>query len=217
MDSASLTAEPQPHLEKTRIDLEEKAAQLRENDIPTLEEERDNLATELAEEYGDARKVPNAERGDFNALEQAIANLQRTHDKFLHIVHGDSVTDTDRLYHPDDIDSDIGETFSGWGESVFILQELSGAMLSTVQDELSSATTDIDLETRNVDATPREGLKRDLWLRFTVIEAPDDAPSDPADYNAKLAEYLYEESQRLNGEGEVDTGNSSLQEAMESA
>lgn len=201
----------QPHLEKRRLDLEEEAENIRHGKLDEYEEKREALIEKTKERFDDYDEVPQKIRQKVASLDERISNLKRNHDKFLWLAHGSDVAEWPAEPF-DETNVDTESEFNGWGESRFVLQELSGSMLGIITDTITESAN-FDMETGRAQNTPSFGKGQILAVYLSVLEAPSEAPDDPRDWPASLVQYVYEEVNKMNGEGDEDLGNS-LQQAM---
>lgn len=98
-----------------------------------------------------------------------------------------------------------------YGGSTWKLKELTVGDAARIRD---STGVEVDIETGSFDTGM--GAATTEMLRLSIKSAPPDAP-DVVDYPALLAEVLNERIENLNHIGEVDSGNRSFGDVMESS
>lgn len=92
------------------------------------------------------------------------------------------------------------------GDGTFIVEELSYGDLMRIRDDVMSVS-DGD--------SPREGLYKVKILENAVTSTPQGISDDPSEWTTDVAEWVYDEVDRLNtGMDEENLDNYSLEEAM---
>lgn len=184
------------------IDLADLAAKRRDK-IENLEASQEALVEQAKEKHGEYADTPASFEQKYDELESTKVELEAEAKALEALV--DEHEDT-----------------------AFEVQELSGGAVADIQDQILEKSFDFDLENQAADGVPKAGYGEVLWVRKSVVKAPDwleDTeergkvvyPNDPANLPWKAFEALSDAVDNWNTVGDVSLGNSSLQEAMESS
>lgn len=179
-----------PTLRQTERDLYAAADELREEDIPELEAEREDLIATANDEHGTIRDVPAEMQQRYEQLTQGIRELYGTADTYEH--YADQWSDGDTC--------------------VFVLEELNGDEWAATIDAVRAEAG----QQASAGAVP-EGYGRVKALEYGVVDIPDECPADPGVWPAPVVNELYETLEDITAPSGVDLGNSSLAAAMDDA
>ena len=154
------------------VDLRDEIDEIRDDTIPTLVETREEIVTDLEEDYDDWKEVPNEKLADVNQLEQKVKELRGRAQLFEDIVER--------------CDED----------TEFELQELSTAQKYRIVDEVNEASYEVDLQTQDIRGVPKKGHGMIRTLDEVVTSAPDYLEREydtVGDYPSRLADWLENE------------------------
>lgn len=217
-------------MRRTTVDLEKEAQRILNEEVPALEEAKQELVSELLEEYGSYSDVPAEYRQTYDEFEEEIIELEGTAQALV-----SQVLDWSSEHDMKEIETQYGgvnefieeEGCVGHGESVIVIEELSTGQIGAIQDEVSERSFDFDPETGEmVDGTPKQGFGMVETLRHAIVKQPEGAPTrldpedgrseipEPAEYSSQVGVFLFDKVNSLNTVGDTDLGNSSLREAM---
>jgi len=178
-----------PHLRQTERDLYAAAAEIREDDIPEVEQARQDLVAEAEREYGDAADAPDRMHARYQQLTQQLRELHGTADTYEH----------------------YADEWSGDGETcVFTIEELNGDEWAATVDAIRAEGGRDAAQSGQVP----EGFGRVKALEFGVESVPEDCPSDPGVWPAPVVNELYSQLENITAPSGVELGNSSLSAAM---
>lgn len=171
-----------PHLRQRERDLYDAARELREEDIPEVEQQR----ADLEAEFGDAHPsdIPADVQQQYQALGQQLRELAGTADTYEH--YADEWSDGD--------------------ECLFVLEELNGDAYAATIDAVSAEAA---RQARQDGGLP-EGYGKVKALEYGVVEKPDAAPADPGVWPAAVMNELFATLNDITAPSGVDLGNESL-------
>lgn len=176
-------------MESTKtLDLEERVEEL-EEELEEVSERQD----EIVEESIEAEKMGNEVDEE---LEEEFDDLE-----------------SDRLEFEGELNT-LKRTVDAWDGGKFEIQELTFGQVQRISDEVLEESFDVDMQSQNMTGAPKEGYYQIAILREAILESPNGAPSDPADYPTAVGEYLFEKVNAFNTVGDTEMGNSSLEERM---
>lgn len=177
------------------IDLEERAAFLREDLLPDLEFEIEEAReqAQAAAQDNDADPPTN----DPDELENTYKLLEK------------QASDCERVV----------EALGGDGE--FVIRELMADETGLLKDDVAEQAVDVDQRTETMDVTPKQGYQRNRTLQLAIVEWPDQMNTvrdrelgrevvDLSFMPDVIADYLYECVTELNDAGTVEEVGNSL-------
>ena len=158
------------------IDLRNEAEKIRDDGIPELLEAREEIVSDLEEEYDDWKEIPNGRLADVSQLEDKVKELRGRASLFEEIVEG--------------CDED----------TEFELQELSAGQKYRIVDEVNEASYEVDMQHESVRGVPKRGAGMIKTLDEVVVSAPDYLEEEydtVADYPDRLVTWLEGEANDL--------------------
>lgn len=176
------------HLRQTTRDLFTAAEEIRDEDIPKVETERQKVVSK-AEEYDGPEGAPRKLHTRYQELTQALKELHGTADGVEHYAEAWSETDT----------------------CVFVLEELNGDEYAATVDAVSQQARQQARE----DGDLPEGYGRIKALEYGVADIPGGCPPEPGEWPAVVVNDLFEQLNDITAPSGVDLGNESLSEAMQ--
>lgn len=187
----------------TTIDLADEVDKIRDEKIKEIEKAQENLIKEFEEEYGSYSDVPSEEEGAFNRLEEERQELLGTAKA-------------------------LENAIEEWGGGEFVISELDTGSIARIQDRVSEKSFQFDPEQGQLkEGTPKQGFGMVETMRVAIQKQPEGAPIKrdnkgnpqiaPGQYPHQVGLYLFEKINNYNTVGDVDLGNSSLRERMESS
>lgn len=186
----------------TTVNMGSEVNRLREERIPMLESKMDELVDQYEEEFESYEDVPEAERKAFDKLDEKVVEARGKAETFEYYIEE-------------------------WNGSKFVIQELDTGAIAEVQDEVSEASFEFDVEEGELEGgTPKQGYGMVETLRKAVVQQPEGAPTyrdaegnfrpAPGEYPHQIGLWLFEQVNNFNTVGDTDLGNSSLREEMTS-
>lgn len=171
-----------PHLRRRERDLYAAAREIREEDIPGVEQQR----AELNAKFEDVHpvNVPDVYQQQYQALGQQLRELAGTADTYDHYA-------------------------DAWGDGescLFVLEELNGDAYAATIDAVSAEAA---RQARQDGGLP-EGYGKVKALEYGVVEKPDAAPADPGLWPAAVMNELFATLNDITAPSGVDLGNESL-------
>lgn len=154
------------------IDLEDEASRIREEDVPELVEAREEIVSDLEDEFDDWKEVPNDRLADVSTLEDKVKELRGRAELFERVVE-----------HCEN-------------DTTFVLQELSAAQKYRIVDEVNEASYEVDLQTEEIRGVPKKGDGMIRTLDEVVQSAPDYLEREygtVGDYPSRLVDWLENE------------------------
>jgi len=184
-------------LRQRERDLRDAIAELREEDIPELRKQKQNIENEAQARVSS----PEHEAESVHDL----PNLQRRHEQLTEQIQNAYET-ADGLEH-------YADEWVGEGEPcVFVLEELNGDEYAKTVDTVTAAAAGPDATAQDV---PR-GLSMVESLKYGVEDVPGECPTDPGKWPAVVFNELFESLDSLTTPSEMDLGNDSLADALDS-
>lgn len=167
------------------IDLTERAAEIREEFIPELDERIDEAAA--AADDGDAPD-PQQDPDELQATRERLEGQAKACDRVVNALDGDGA---------------------------FIIQELMTSETAMLTDDVSQQSIDVDYERQQVNGVPKEGYHKVRTLELSIVDGPDametrtDRELGREVYAVgklpdHVSDYLYECAMALNDAGAVD-------------
>lgn len=101
----------------------------------------------------------------------------------------------------------LESALSNWGDGEFEIAEMSFGAMMTTKDRVQEVSYEMDVESGEVDGQLKDGFYRIVTLRNGIVDSPNAAPDDPADYPYHVGQWLYDEVDELNTAAGVDAGN----------
>ncbi len=210
-----------------RLDLTDRVAE--------IDERLETLETEIAELEQEVRSAMEREgvadptavdgwsdlRERDSELQDEKTSLEGERSAFIDaVVQWETNVDV----RQDPTEEALMEAYGSVDSCVFRIQELSFGQVQAVQDDMMQASFDLDVQSQNVEGTPREGYMKLELLREAIVDWPIDAPTDesgvggptpePGDYPEPVAEWLYNRVDAFNTTQEEQLENLSLEERM---
>jgi len=180
-----------PTLRQTERDLFAAAEEIRTEDIPRIESERESLVDEAEREHGDATDAPAEMHQQYQQLTQRLRELHGTADTYEH----------------------YAEQWSGDGQScTFVIEEMNGDEWAATVDAIRAEGGQQAAQQGQVP----EGYGRVKALEYGVESIPEDCPADPGVWPAPVVNELYSALESITAPSGVELGNSSLSAAMNS-
>lgn len=182
------------------VDVLDRVEELREQ-ADQIEETQDELVERLKEDFDGFEDVPQKFQESYEEFEEEIVSKRGKADLFEKVV-------------------------DEYGGSEWTLTTVTLGQLGKIQDQVSDASFDFDVERGEVSGgMPKQGYGRNLTLEECIVEQPPDAPTtkdprtgqevpEPEEYPSELGLWLFEKANAINTTGDIDMGNSSLQERM---
>lgn len=175
-------------------DLYTAAQEIRGQDIPDVEEQRERLVTRLREEAteDDTEPLDVADQSDhqrYRRLTEQLRELHGTADTYEHYADEWSA------------DADACE---------FVLQELNGDEYAATLDAVSNQAA----KQARQDGDLPDGYGQVKALEYGVEDIPDGAPADPGAWPAAIVTELFATLNEITAPEGVDLGNESLVEAL---
>jgi len=158
------------------IDLQDKVDEIRNDTIPQLVDTREEIVTDLEDEYDDWKEIPNDRIADVTQLEDKVKELRGRAELFENVVE------------------ECGE------DTEFELQELSAAQKYRIVDEVNEASYEVDLQTQDIRGVPKRGHGMIRTLDEVVVSAPDYLEEEydtVGDYPSRLVDWLENEVDEL--------------------
>lgn len=159
-----------------------------QDEIESVHEERD----ELLEQYENATTADERDsiESEYNSIEEERVVLETEQNRFKDIMERSTEDDP-----------------------TFIIEELTYGEMQKIQDEVTTASFDVDVDAQDLDGAPKSGMMRSLFLQDSVVKTPSGLPNNPGDYPQVVMEWLYEKVDVLNTRGQTEVENLSISEA----
>ena len=169
-----------------------------EDEIPKLEKELEGVKEERGEVKRKAKEVDDQDSKRFKQFKRRWKEIE-----------------AERVEIQSKI-SRFQDLVDEWDDTEFRVRELRFGEVQNIKDVVSSESFDVDVELREIEGTPLQGLYQSQLLEYSVVSMPDDAPDDPNDLPEVLGDWLLEKAESINSLGEDELGNMSLEEAISS-
>jgi hypothetical protein len=173
-----------PTLRQTTRDLTEAAREIREDELPAVRDQIDDLEAEARREFDSAADIPAEKEAEYQQLRQQAKELHGTADTFEH-------------YADEWADGDTCE---------FVLEELNGDEYAAVIDAVSQEAG----RQARAEGTLPEGFGQVKALEYGVVSKPQGAPADPGLWPAAIVTDLFAQLESITAPEGVGLGNSSL-------
>lgn len=168
----------------TTVSLEDRAEEIRADEVAHREQMLDEMREEVLEEYDQPWEIPEKINQRYTSLQEEIK----------------------RLRGQANLMEETAEAIDG---AEFEIRELSAGGVAAVQDDVMEAS-DVTLDG---DGTPKAGYAKLRALDVAVVEMPPGV-DDVEDLPDPVSDWLYDCVDEFNSTGEVDLGNSSLRAEM---
>lgn len=187
--------------------------------LSEIDERKEQIKDEAVANREDGESITDLEDEWHDiSLEEADLNGQRM--KFLDAIvaysTGHDVTHMDR--------DEVEEVFHNEvTECVFEVQELSYGQLQAISDDMLERSFEVDVQRQDIKGMARQGSYQIEVLRTSIQSWPEFAPTRtrnrkemaaPEQYPIPVSEWLYERIDSLNTSGDVQLGNSSLEDEL---
>jgi hypothetical protein len=177
-----------PTLRRAERDLYAAADELRAEDIPDVEQQRDDLVADAREEYGDPADAPAEMHNRYQQLTQQLRELHGTAETY----------------------EEYADRWSDGEACVFVVEELNGDEWAATIDAVRAEGGQEAIQSGTVP----EGFGRVKALEYAIEDIPADCPPDPGAWPAPIVNELYSVLEDITAPSGVALGNSSLADAM---
>lgn len=177
--------------------------------IAELKHEENDLKDRKDEIFADAKQVKDAmedtERGtdEYVVLTQRYATIENEWES----VEG-------RLVEAKGERKALMRAIDDYSGSEFVIEEFTFDDWNQIQDRIAEASFDFDVQTQNIEGTPKEGAYKSLVVNRAIVQSPPDAPDEAGAMPRQVCDHLYQKINAVNTTGEADLGNTSLDEAL---
>lgn len=158
----------------------ERVAQLREEEIPPIEAQLDEIREEADENYENVWDIPADMESRYEDLKGQAKSLNGEADTLEHYV-------------------------DEYGGDTFRIRELSVGGVGMIQDDVAEASN----ANFQGEGTPKGGFARNRTLEVALVDSPAEAPA-PENMADVVGDWLFDCIDEFNTTGDVELGNSSL-------
>lgn len=224
-------------LGKWTLDLTDRVDEIEER-LSEIKDEQESLQQDLSEEMADSGVEQMEDLPAWSSYENEWDDLDAEQTELTGELRKiketcvDWTTDVnvDNVRSGHDDMSEYWEEISGYYEEKvnsvsFKVRELTFGQLQRVSDDMMEESFEVDVQTEDIEGTPRQGFYQTELLKEAIESWPEGAPTtkefrveqpQPGDYPIPVAEWLFERVDAINTTGDTEMGNSSLKEAMKS-
>lgn len=170
------------------IDLAERVEEITK-ELEDISQEQGDIVEEAIEAESNGEDVPGEVEERFDELETDRVELEGKQSTFNRVL-------------------------DEWGDGVFEISELSYGQVQSISDDVLEKSFDVDMASKSMKGSPKQGYYQIAILKQAIVESPDNAPKDPAEYPQLIGEYLFEKVNAFNTVGDTEMGNMSLEDRM---
>jgi len=180
----------------TTIDLQDRIDEIRDEEVPSIEESQRDLAREAKEKFGTADEAPAEYHTAHREFDEDIAELEEEASALEGFIER-----------------------HGTGE--FTIRKLDGSQLLRLEDEVNDASFDVDPQNETIEGVPKQGFRKAMFTRLALVDYPDSCPvtekgyCDVGAFDGDVYSYLFEKVKLFNNTGRTELGNSSLADTMQ--